>query len=125
MEIPGRIQPFALAGQSMISRLCPLLLLVVVLAVTARAQFSPHDPFVAMNGQYGRSGRLPEPNPDRSDGPLPNLQAVMLRLRHFATERPAHLPYHDLVSRRHIPAILAYRLRTRRLRPHHVRGLPG
>ena len=47
----------------------------------AQVPAGPNDLFVAVNGSRAWSGRLAEPNSERTDGPLPSLQAALMRIR--------------------------------------------
>jgi hypothetical protein len=62
---------------------------VLTLSVCSQTSFRQNDLFVATNGDVSWTGRLPEPKADKSDGPLPSIQAAKDRLRHLLETEPS------------------------------------
>ena len=58
----------------------------------AYGQFVKNDLFVAVNGNNAWSGRLPEPNVQRTDGPVADLPAAVAVLRQRKQDRSLALP---------------------------------
>ncbi|OHB65277.1 MAG: hypothetical protein A2168_00175 [Planctomycetes bacterium RBG_13_50_24] len=64
-------------------------LVVVCLSAYAQATNAKAETFfVAVNGSDSWSGRLPEPNPDRTDGPFATVGAACIAARNQGTDQP-------------------------------------
>lgn len=61
-------------------------------ALSGAQEFGPDDLFVAVNGDRSWSGRLPEPNAAKTDGPLQSLQAALARLRQLKASASITFP---------------------------------
>ncbi len=73
--------------------LFPLLALFVGLCqVPLRAQIGSHDLFVAIDGNDAWSGRLANPNADRTDGPLATVHAAATALRRLHEHSDSRSP---------------------------------
>ena len=67
------------------------------------SEFQPHDLFVSTQGNDRWSGRLPEPNADKTDGPFATLVSGTRRgAGDEAGRRPAR-PAHGVGARRALP----------------------
>jgi hypothetical protein len=52
----------------------------------------PNDLFMAVNGNRAWSGRLAEPNAEKTDGPLPSPQAAIMRIRQLKASAAITFP---------------------------------